>query len=50
MRWDTLEKNGLFATKDIQQAIQYVDDIVQTNSVINYYETNMICTTKEEKK
>jgi len=66
MRWDTLEKNGLFATKDIHQAIQYVDDIVQTlpesdritaytaayvmyNSVIGYYETNMICTIKEEK-
>jgi len=65
MKWDTLEKHNIFATKDVQEAIQYVDDIIEGmpkeqriwaytaayvmyNSVINHYETNMICTTKEK--
>jgi len=65
MKWDTLEKHNMFATKDVQEAIQYVDDIIEGmpkeqriwaytaayvmyNSVINHYETNMICTTKEK--
>jgi len=65
MKWDTIEKHNMFATKDVQEAIQYVDDIIEGmpkeqriwaytaayvmyNSVINHYETNMICTTKEK--
>ena len=65
MKWDTLEKHSMFATKDIHKAIQFVDDIVQTlpesdrvtaytaayvmyNSVIEHYETNMVCTKRGE--
>jgi len=29
MKWDTLEKHSMFATKDVQEAIQYVDDIIE---------------------
>ena len=65
MTWATIEKHNMFATKDVQEAIQYVDDIIEGmpkeqriwaytaayvmyNSVINHYETNMVCTTKEK--
>ena len=61
-----LMKNSLFATKNVPEAMQYVDDILKNmneedqltaytaayvmyNSVIEHYETNMVCTTKEEK-
>jgi hypothetical protein len=59
-------KHSLFATKNVPEAMQYVDDILKNmnkedqltaytaayvmyNSVIEHYETNMVCTTKEEK-
>ena len=61
MKWDTIEKHSMFATKDVLEAMQYVDEIVGTlsksdqitaytaayvmyNSVIEHYETNMVCT------
>jgi len=30
MKWGTLAKNRLFATKDVTEAILYVDDIIGT--------------------
>ena len=63
MKWHELEKHGLFTTMKIEDAIQYVDGLVpgagehgmevltaayvMYNSVINHYETNMVCTRKE---
>lgn len=63
MKWDTYKpaKHELFATKDVLEAMQYVDEIlgplsksdqrtayiaayVMYNSVIEHYETKMICT------
>ena len=67
MKWDTYKpaKHSMFATKDVLEAMQYVDEIVGTlsksdqitaytaayvmyNSVIEHYETNMVCTKRGE--
>ena len=66
MKWKDLElkKHGLFNTMKVEDAYQYIDNIIEAmpkeqrfvaytaayvmyNSVINHYETNMICTKKE---
>ncbi len=66
MKWEDLElkKHGLFNTMKVEDAYQYIDNIIEAmpkeqrfvaytaayvmyNSVINHYETNMICTKKE---
>jgi len=59
-----LKTHGLFNTMKIEDAIQYVDSLssgagehsielltaayVMYNSVVNHYETNMICTKRGE--
>lgn len=66
MKWKDLElkKHGLFNTMKVEDAYQYIDNIIEAmpkkqrfvaytaayvmyNSVINHYETNMMCTKRE---